>query len=162
MSGIVMTRSNPTAATANQQNDLRRKDLLLKPRRHPTQARRFLPAGFSFTCGEGVPIEERHRNTRMAQWFYKQWASHTAFGLCQRGAADMARHGASFREILGHYYPSTASKNNCGERPTSSQLLLQRFDVGIDRCCVSNHETRDEAKYGIVHFAIFRDRQSRP
>ncbi len=28
-------------------------------------------------------------------------------GLCQRGGADMARHGASFEEILQHYYPNT-------------------------------------------------------
>jgi len=28
-------------------------------------------------------------------------------GLCQRGAADMARHGASFRDILTHYFPNT-------------------------------------------------------
>jgi stage II sporulation protein D len=27
-------------------------------------------------------------------------------GLCQRGGADMARHGASFLEILQHYYPN--------------------------------------------------------
>ena len=26
-------------------------------------------------------------------------------GLCQIGAANMAAHGASYREILGHYYP---------------------------------------------------------
>jgi peptidoglycan hydrolase-like amidase len=31
-------------------------------------------------------------------------------GLCQRGAADMAHHGSSFREILAHYYPNTALK----------------------------------------------------
>ena len=31
-------------------------------------------------------------------------------GLCQRGGADMARHGASFEEILQHYYPNTALK----------------------------------------------------
>ena len=31
-------------------------------------------------------------------------------GLCQRGAADMARHGASFQEILAHYYPNTTVK----------------------------------------------------
>jgi stage II sporulation protein D len=31
-------------------------------------------------------------------------------GLCQRGAADMARRGASFREILTHYYPNTTLK----------------------------------------------------
>jgi len=29
-------------------------------------------------------------------------------GLCQRGAADMARNGASFLEILEYYYPNTA------------------------------------------------------
>jgi len=28
-------------------------------------------------------------------------------GLCQRGGAAMARQGASFREILQHYYPNT-------------------------------------------------------
>lgn len=28
-------------------------------------------------------------------------------GLCQLGAADMARHGAGFAEILMHYYPNT-------------------------------------------------------
>jgi stage II sporulation protein D len=31
-------------------------------------------------------------------------------GLCQRGGADMARRGASFREILEHYYPNTEVK----------------------------------------------------
>jgi stage II sporulation protein D len=31
-------------------------------------------------------------------------------GLCQRGGADMARHGASFEEILQHYYPNTELK----------------------------------------------------
>ncbi|HSS96294.1 MAG TPA: SpoIID/LytB domain-containing protein [Terriglobales bacterium] len=29
-------------------------------------------------------------------------------GLCQAGAAAMARKGASFREILAHYYPNTS------------------------------------------------------
>jgi peptidoglycan hydrolase-like amidase len=29
-------------------------------------------------------------------------------GLCQRGAAGMARSGASFRDILSHYYPGTS------------------------------------------------------
>jgi stage II sporulation protein D (peptidoglycan lytic transglycosylase) len=28
-------------------------------------------------------------------------------GLCQRGGADMARKGASFQQILEHYYPNT-------------------------------------------------------
>jgi peptidoglycan hydrolase-like amidase len=28
-------------------------------------------------------------------------------GLCQRGAAEMARHGKSFRDILAHYFPAT-------------------------------------------------------
>jgi stage II sporulation protein D len=31
-------------------------------------------------------------------------------GLCQLGAADMARHGAGFAEILAHYYPNTRLK----------------------------------------------------
>jgi stage II sporulation protein D len=31
-------------------------------------------------------------------------------GLCQRGGADMARHGESFQEILQHYYPNTDVK----------------------------------------------------
>jgi len=29
-------------------------------------------------------------------------------GLCQVGAADLARHGHTFREILGYYFPATA------------------------------------------------------
>jgi stage II sporulation protein D len=33
-------------------------------------------------------------------------------GLCQRGGADMARHGASFLEILQHYYPNTEVKHD--------------------------------------------------
>ena len=31
-------------------------------------------------------------------------------GLCQRGAAGMAREGASFQQILEHYYPNTEVK----------------------------------------------------
>jgi stage II sporulation protein D len=31
-------------------------------------------------------------------------------GLCQRGAADMARHGATVQQILEHYYPNTELK----------------------------------------------------
>lgn len=31
-------------------------------------------------------------------------------GLCQRGGADMARNGASFQQILEHYYPNTELK----------------------------------------------------
>jgi SpoIID/LytB domain protein len=27
--------------------------------------------------------------------------------MCQLGAADMARQGASFEQILAHYYPNT-------------------------------------------------------
>jgi peptidoglycan hydrolase-like amidase len=30
------------------------------------------------------------------------------YGLCQRGAAGMARTGASYRAILSHYYPGTS------------------------------------------------------
>jgi stage II sporulation protein D len=33
-------------------------------------------------------------------------------GLCQRGGADMARHGASFQQILEHYYPNTEVKHH--------------------------------------------------
>lgn len=32
-------------------------------------------------------------------------------GLCQKGAADMARHGASWEQVLQHYYPNTTLKN---------------------------------------------------
>jgi SpoIID/LytB domain protein len=28
-------------------------------------------------------------------------------GMCQLGAADMARRGSSFAQILAHYYPNT-------------------------------------------------------
>jgi peptidoglycan hydrolase-like amidase len=32
-------------------------------------------------------------------------------GLCQAGAAEMARRGATFHEILGHFYPATVLVN---------------------------------------------------
>jgi SpoIID/LytB domain protein len=32
-------------------------------------------------------------------------------GLCQAGAAEMAQRGATFREILSHFYPATALVN---------------------------------------------------
>jgi stage II sporulation protein D len=32
-------------------------------------------------------------------------------GLCQAGAKAMAASGATFREILGHYYPNTTLVN---------------------------------------------------
>jgi stage II sporulation protein D len=32
-------------------------------------------------------------------------------GLCQRGSADMARRGASFQQILEHYYPNAEVKH---------------------------------------------------
>ncbi|MBV8816970.1 MAG: hypothetical protein JO022_01365, partial [Acidobacteriaceae bacterium] len=31
-----------------------------------------------------------------------------SIGMCQQGAAGMAAHGASYREILDHYYPGTS------------------------------------------------------
>lgn len=39
-------------------------------------------------------------------WMTGRGVGH-GIGLCQLGAADMARHGASFAEILAHYYPNT-------------------------------------------------------
>jgi stage II sporulation protein D len=33
-------------------------------------------------------------------------------GLCQRGAADMARNGATFQQILEHYYPNAEVKQH--------------------------------------------------
>jgi hypothetical protein len=40
------------------------------------------------------------------KWMTGRGVGH-GIGLCQLGAADMARHGASFAEILSHYYPNT-------------------------------------------------------
>ena len=39
-----------------------------------------------------------------------QGAGH-GLGLCQAGAADLAAHGASFRQILEHYFPNTTLVN---------------------------------------------------
>jgi stage II sporulation protein D len=36
-------------------------------------------------------------------------------GLCQLGAADMARHGTSFDRILAHYYPDTKIRSLGGQ-----------------------------------------------
>jgi peptidoglycan hydrolase-like amidase len=40
------------------------------------------------------------------RWIAGRGVGH-GIGLCQLGAADMARHGASFAQILAHYYPNT-------------------------------------------------------
>jgi stage II sporulation protein D len=40
------------------------------------------------------------------KWITGRGVGH-GIGLCQLGAADMARHGASFAQILAHYYPNT-------------------------------------------------------
>ncbi len=38
------------------------------------------------------------------------WAGHR-IGMCQEGAAQMARQGKTFREILAMYFPATTIKN---------------------------------------------------
>ncbi len=44
------------------------------------------------------------------QVLVKGTGSGHGIGLCQRGAVDMARQGASFQQILEHYYPNTTVK----------------------------------------------------
>ena len=51
-----------------------------------------------------VPCEYCQRNRRGIVEGHR-------YGLCQRGAAGMARDGASFRLILSHYYPGTGLIN---------------------------------------------------
>jgi Stage II sporulation protein len=47
-----------------------------------------------------TPLDQRTEN------FAGRGIGH-GLGLCQLGAADMARHGATFTQILAHYYPNT-------------------------------------------------------
>lgn len=42
-------------------------------------------------------------------------------GLCQLGAADMARHGATFAAILAHYYPNTTIQTNTATEAVESR-----------------------------------------
>jgi stage II sporulation protein D len=42
-------------------------------------------------------------------------------GLCQLGAADMARHGSSFDRILAHYYPNTRLVDLTNSRQQSAR-----------------------------------------
>jgi len=47
-----------------------------------------------------------YRNEEDAVIFEGKGSGH-GLGLCQQGASALARDGASFREILAHYFPNT-------------------------------------------------------
>ena len=90
--------------------------------RHPESWRREVPPGarpsteqdrlsFNRVHGWGAmpsvgkTTPESYGETE-GSWMTGRGIGH-GIGLCQLGAADMARHGASFADILSHYYPNT-------------------------------------------------------
>jgi len=58
--------------------------------------------GWSAVPGSQFTVDRDHD-----QWLLEGHSIGHGVGLCQYGAAGMAASGASFREILRHYYPNT-------------------------------------------------------
>ncbi len=56
---------------------------------------------------QAVPANDFVVSKRGDQWFVTGKGAGHGVGLCQRGAAAMAERGATFVEILEHYYPNT-------------------------------------------------------
>jgi peptidoglycan hydrolase-like amidase len=54
-----------------------------------------------------VPSNNFTSHTENAQVVLEGSGQGHGIGLCQRGASSMARSGATFREILAHYFPNT-------------------------------------------------------
>jgi peptidoglycan hydrolase-like amidase len=54
-----------------------------------------------------VPSNNFTARTQNAQVLLEGAGQGHGIGLCQRGASAMARSGATFREILAHYFPNT-------------------------------------------------------
>ncbi|MDP8982532.1 MAG: hypothetical protein M3O35_18295 [Acidobacteriota bacterium] len=76
---------------------------------------RTIPALFSAACGGSTRDFEEgdaypYRSVTCA-WCSKQGHGEVAghrLGMCQRGAAGMGAEGASYRDILNHFFPSAA------------------------------------------------------
>ena len=74
---------------------------------------RTIPALYSANCGGHTRTAEEAGWRAMEYPFFgvecpvRGEVSGHGIGLCQQGAAQMARQGKSFREILNHYFPAT-------------------------------------------------------
>ncbi len=84
--------------------------------RHPEAWRREAGSGSIRTEGDRLAYNRIHGWAALPSLPKSSTGSDEAkgrgighgIGLCQLGAADMARHGAKFAQILAHYYPDTA------------------------------------------------------
>ncbi len=61
--------------------------------------------GWGAIPSNGAELAEGSQDDQR-RWISGRGAGH-GIGMCQLGAADMARRGASFAQILAHYYPNT-------------------------------------------------------
>jgi peptidoglycan hydrolase-like amidase len=74
---------------------------------------RIVPALYSANCGGKTrSLEEAGWNAEPYPYFAVECpvrgeVSGHRIGMCQEGAAEMARQGKTFREILIHYFPAT-------------------------------------------------------
>ncbi len=80
-----------------------------------TYGRRIVQALYSADCGGHTrALKAAQLGPSQYPYFIVDCAARTGIasghriGLCQRGAAAMAGHGAVWREILRHYFPGTA------------------------------------------------------
>jgi peptidoglycan hydrolase-like amidase len=75
---------------------------------------RPIAALYSANCGGHTrTLEEAGWQAEAYPYFGVQCPAHGKvaghrIGMCQTGAAELARHGATFREILSHYFPAAA------------------------------------------------------
>ena len=79
-----------------------------------THQGKVLAALYSANCGGHThTLQEAGWNTAEYPFFgvscpVKGAPQGHGVGLCQRGAMELARQGATFRDILAHFFPATA------------------------------------------------------
>ncbi len=64
-----------------------------------------------------VPSNSYEIEQQNGQWWIRGRGRGHGVGMCQRGAAEMAREGAGYERILSHYYPHTQPINLRSKRP---------------------------------------------
>ena len=100
-------REPPPSASVNAQAAEATRDLTVVYQGH------VVPALYSANCGgQTRTLEEAGWNPEPYSYFAVECpvrgeVSGHRIGMCQEGAAQMARQGKTFREILIHYFPAT-------------------------------------------------------
>jgi peptidoglycan hydrolase-like amidase len=105
-------REPPTSGSINAKAAEETRDLVI------AYQGRVVAALYSANCGGKTrSLEEAGWNAEPYPYFAVECPVRGAvfghrIGMCQEGAAEMARKGKAFREILGHYFPATTIVTN--------------------------------------------------